>query len=174
VWFGYKHHVLVDVKHEVPLAWHSTDPKVGGNERVPAPVEQARANLPAGRMATLAYDKAADAEKVHEFLHQAGIKPLIHNRALWQDDPERPLPGKAGRYPLHAMHDEAGTVYCHDRVSDPPVRQRPQCASRRRPARGTGGKRGHGGAQHPGYLSLTLTSQPAPGAACAPAPLIWG
>jgi hypothetical protein len=81
------------------------------NERVPALVEQARASLPAGRMATLAYDKAADDEKVYEFLHQAGIKPLIHNRALWQDDPERLLPGKAGRYPLHAMHDEAGTVY---------------------------------------------------------------
>src|SRR5262249_36963745 len=26
------------------------------------------------------------------------------------------------RYPLHVVHDEAGTVYCYDRVSDPPVR----------------------------------------------------
>lgn len=121
-WFGYKHHMLVDVKHEVPLAWHITDPKAGDNERVPALVEQAQANLPAGRIATLAYDKAADDEKVHDFLHEAGIKPLIHNRALWQEDPERPLPGKAGRYPLHVVHDEAGTVYCYDRVSDPPVR----------------------------------------------------
>jgi Transposase DDE domain len=122
-WYGYKHHMLVDVKHEVPLAWHITDAKAGDNERVAALVEQAQANLPPGRIATLAYDKAADDEKVHDFLHGAGIKPLIHNRALWpKEDSERPLPGKAGRYPLHVVHDEAGTVYCYDRVSDPPVR----------------------------------------------------
>jgi hypothetical protein len=79
--------------------------------------------LPPGRIATLAYDKAADDEKVHDFLHGAGIKPLIPNRSLWpEDDRERPLPGQAGRYPLHVVHDEAGTVYCYDRVSDPPVR----------------------------------------------------
>jgi hypothetical protein len=122
-WFGYKQHMLVDVKHEVPLAWHITDPKAGDNERVPALVGQAQANLPPGRIATLAYDKAADDGDVHDFLHGARIKPLIHNRSLWdKEDPERPLPGKAGRYPLHVVHDEAGTVYCYDRVSDPPVR----------------------------------------------------
>jgi Transposase DDE domain len=122
-WFGYKHHMLVDVKHEVPLAWHITDPKAGDNERIPALVGQAQANLPPGRIATLAYDKAADDGDVHEFLHGAGIKPLIQNRSLWdKEDPERPLPGQAGRYPLHVVHDEAGTVYCYDRVSDPPVR----------------------------------------------------
>jgi Transposase DDE domain len=122
-WHGYKHHMLVDVKHEVPLAWHITEPKAGDNERIAALVEQAQANLPPGRIATLAYDKAADDEKVHDFLHGAGIKPLIHNRSLWpEDDRERPLPGKAGRYPLHVVHDQAGTVYCYDRVSDPAVR----------------------------------------------------
>jgi hypothetical protein len=61
-------------------------------------------------MKTLAYDKAADDQKVHEVLHRAGMKPLIQNRALWKEEPERPLPG--GRYPLHRVHDEAGTVNC--------------------------------------------------------------
>ena len=121
-WFGYKHHLLVDVKHEVPLAYRVTDTKAGDNELVEALVEQAKANLPAQRIETLAYDKAADDEKVHAYLHQQGIKPLIRNRALWQDEPERQLPGPPGRYPLHVLHDEAGTVYCYDRVSDPPVR----------------------------------------------------
>ena len=51
-------------------------------------VQEAGANLPKGRMRTLAYDKAADDGKVH------------------------------------AMLDEAGTVYCYDKVSDPPVRRR--------------------------------------------------
>jgi hypothetical protein len=121
-WFGYKLHLLVDVKHEVALAYHVTDTKAGDNERVPALVAQATANLPAGRIETLAYDKAADDEQVHECLHGHGIKPLIRNRALWQGEPERPLPG--GRFPLHLVHDEAGTVFCYDTVSDPPVKHK--------------------------------------------------
>jgi Transposase DDE domain len=121
-WNGYKHHLLVDVRHEVPLAYSITDPKVGDNEQIESLLEQASANLPAGRIETLAYDKAGDDEKVHQTLHERGIKPLIHNRALWQGEPERPLPGKKGRYPLHVLHDEAGTVLCYDRVSNPPVR----------------------------------------------------
>jgi hypothetical protein len=121
-WFGYKLHLLVDVKHETVLAYHVTDTKAGDNERVPALVEQAQANLPAGRIETLAYDKAADDEKVHECLHSHGIKPLIQNRALWKEEPERPLPG--GRFPLQLVHDEAGTVFCYDTVSDPPVKHK--------------------------------------------------
>jgi hypothetical protein len=101
-WFGYKLHLLVDVKHEVALAYHVTDTKAGDNERVEALVTQAVANLPAGRIETLAYDKAADDSKVHECLHEQGIKPLIQNRALWKEEPERPLPG--GRYPLQLVH----------------------------------------------------------------------
>ena len=66
-------------------------------------VGQAQANLPPGRVRTLAYDKAADDEKVHEALHRAGIKPLIQNRSLWRDESERPLPG--GRLPLRLVHD---------------------------------------------------------------------
>ena len=121
-WFGYKLHLLVDVKHEVSLAYRVTAASAADNQEVGALVAQARANLPAERIKTLAYDKAADDEKVHELLHAAGIKPLIHNRALWQQEPERPLPG--GRYPLQLVHDEAGTVFCYDTVSDPPIRRK--------------------------------------------------
>ncbi len=121
-WFGYKLHLLVDVKHEVAVAYHVTDTKAGDNEWVGALVEQAEANLPPALVETLAYDKAADDEAVHEVLHAHGIKPLIQNRALWKEEPERPLPG--GRYPLHLVHDESGNVFCYDTVSDPPVRHR--------------------------------------------------
>ncbi len=121
-WFGYKLHLLVDVRHEVALAFDITDTKAGDNERVPALLAQATANLPDGRIETLAYDKAADDEKVHECLHGHGIKPLIQNRALWQGEPERPLPGR--RFPLQLVHDEAGAVFCYDTVSDPPVKHK--------------------------------------------------
>jgi hypothetical protein len=121
-WFGYKLHLLVDVTHEVSLAYAVSDTTAGDNEMVPALLHQAQANLPAGRMQTLAYDKAADDEKVHEALHAARVKPLIQNRSLWKEELERPLPGD--RYPLHLVHDEAGTVYCYDTVSETPVRHR--------------------------------------------------
>ncbi len=121
-WFGYKHHLLVGVEHEVPLAWHVTDTKAGDNERVPALLEQAQANLPAGRIQALAYDRAADDEKAHDLLHGEGIKPLTQGRKMWKEELERPSPDKGGkRYPLNVLHDEAGTAYCYDTVSKPPV-----------------------------------------------------
>ncbi len=59
---------------------------------------------------------------MHEALHAARVKPLIQNRSLWKEELERPLSGD--RYPLHLVHDEAGTVYGYDTVSATPVRHR--------------------------------------------------
>lgn len=121
-WFGYKFHLLVDVKHEVALAYQVTSTQVGDNEMLPALVEAAKGNLPAGRIKTLAYDKACDDGKVHTLLHHEGIAPLIQNRAMWKDQTEMMLPGHDGN--SNIVYDEAGTVYCYDKVSDPPVRHR--------------------------------------------------
>jgi hypothetical protein len=121
-WFGYKLHLLVDVRHELALAYRITEPAVGDNEMIGTLLEQARANLPAGRIESLASDKAADDESVHRLLHAAGIRPLIENRALWKSEPERMLPGHTGRSNL--VYDESGTVYCYDKVSIPVVRHR--------------------------------------------------
>ena len=71
-WFGFKLHLLVDVKHEVSLAYK--------------------------------------------------IKPVIQNRSLWKDEHERMLPGHDGT--SNIVYDEAGTVYCYDRVSQPMVRHK--------------------------------------------------
>jgi hypothetical protein len=120
-WFGYKLHLLVDVRHEVVLAYHITDTKAGDNECIETLVEQAQANLPEDRIETLAYDKAADDAKVHETLHERDIKPLIQNRSCWKDGERERVIG--GRVPLHVVHDEAGTVYCYDTVSKEPVRR---------------------------------------------------
>jgi Transposase DDE domain len=119
-WFGYKFHLLVDVKHEVTLAYHISSTKMGDNEVLPDLLQQAQANLPTGRIKTLAYDKAADDEAIHELLHDAGIQPLIQNRALWKTESERLLPGHDGS--SNIVYDEAGTLYCYDKVSDPPIR----------------------------------------------------
>lgn len=120
-WFGYKLHLLVDAKHEVALSYEITDTKAGDGETLPALLKQAQANLPPERIQTLAYDKAADSQEVHEVLSDAAIKPIIQNRKLWKEEPERMLPGHDGN--SNIVYDEAGTIYCYDRESQPMVRR---------------------------------------------------
>lgn len=121
-WFGFKLHLIVDVKHEVVLAYEITDTKAGDGETLPMILGQAQANLPDDRIETLAYDKAADTDAVHKVLSDEGIKPLIQMRSLWQSEPERMLPGHDGTSNVVYMED--GTIYCYDKVSDPPVRHK--------------------------------------------------
>lgn len=119
-WFGYKLHLLVDAKHEVALAYEITDTKAGDGEMLPTLLREAQANLPPKRIRTVAYDKAADTNDVHAVLSAEQIKPVIQNRSLWKEEHERMLPGHNGN--SNVVYDEAGTVYCYDRVSDPMVR----------------------------------------------------
>ena len=70
-WFGYKLHLLVDVKHEVALAYEITSAKAGDGETLPTILREAQANLPENRLKTLAYDKAADTNDVHAVLNLA-------------------------------------------------------------------------------------------------------
>jgi hypothetical protein len=121
-WFGFKLHLLVDVKHEVSLAYEITDTKAGDGETLPTVLAQGQANLPPGRIKSLAFDKAADSEEVHRLLSRERIKPVIQNRALWKEDHERMLPGHDGN--SNVVYDEAGTLYCYDRISQPMVRHR--------------------------------------------------
>jgi hypothetical protein len=121
-WFGYKLHLIVDVKHEVALGYKVTASGVGDGQTLPEVLAQAQGNLPERRMQTLAYDKAADAYEVHAALERAGVKPVIQTRKLWKEEQERMLAGHDGT--SNVVYDEAGTIYCYDRVSDPPVRRR--------------------------------------------------
>ena len=73
-------------------------------------------------MRTLAFDKAADDQKTHERLHDQGIKPVIQVRALWKEEPERMLEHHDGN--SNVVYDEAGTIYCYDKVSAVPVKHK--------------------------------------------------
>jgi hypothetical protein len=121
-WFGYKLHLLVDVNHEVALAYHVTAAHAGDGETLPTLVRAAQENLPADRMRTLAYDKAADSNDVHALLDAAGIHPVIQMRHLWKDEQERLVPGQEANPNL--VYDEAGTVYCYDMQSSPAIRHK--------------------------------------------------
>ncbi len=121
-WFGFKLHLIVDVKHEVVLSYEISDTKAGDGETLPTILKQAQANLPADRIKTLAYDKAADSEDVHKLLSDEEITPLIQMRSLWKSEPERMLPGHDGK--SNVVYTEDGSIYCYDKVSEPPVRHK--------------------------------------------------
>jgi hypothetical protein len=141
-WFGYKVHVLVDAGHEVTLGYQTSSANRGDNELLPALVEQARKNVgddleadpPVSRIETLAYDKAADSDGVHELLDRCDIHALVQMRSLWKGEAERMLPGHDGT--SNVVYDEAGTIYCYDKVSDPPIR-RQMAYIGHEPSRGT-------------------------------------
>lgn len=121
-WFGYKLHLIVDVKHEVALAWEITTATASDAPTLPKTLAQARANLPENRVKTLAFDKAADDRSTHKLLNRSGIKPLIEMRSLWKEEPLRLLPGHDGN--SNIVYDEQGTIHCYDRTSDPIVLHR--------------------------------------------------
>lgn len=119
-WFGYKLHLVVDVKHEVPLAYAVTAPSAGDGATLPATLDAARAALPPGRIQTLAFDKAADTVDVHQALYARGIKPVIQMRELWHTELQRPVPGEQS-WPVKLTYDECGTVHCWDDSQTPAV-----------------------------------------------------
>ena len=119
-WFGYKLHLLVDAKHEVALAYRVTTANAADCKSLSDLVQEGQANLPVGRMETLAYDKAADDNESHRLLNKAKIRPVIQNRHLWKDQSEQMLPGHDGT--SNIVYDEAGTLHCYDRTSLPIVR----------------------------------------------------
>lgn len=118
-WFGYKLHLIVDVKHEVALAWEITTATASDAQTLPKTLEQAQANLPDHRIETLAFDKAADDNQTHKLLNKSNIKPVIEVRSLWKEEPLRLLPGHDGN--SNIVYDEKGTLFCYDRTSDPIV-----------------------------------------------------
>ena len=100
------------------LAYHVTPASQADNLHVGELVQQARGSLPEERIESLAYDKACDDTAVHEALAGHGIRPIIQQRSMWEDKESRVLEG-AGIG--NVVYDEAGTVYCYDTLSEPPV-----------------------------------------------------
>jgi len=94
-WFGYKFHLIVDVKHEVVIAYDVTTANQAEHTVMNDLVEQAVKNLHNNkqfgkqgkvinkRIKTLSYDKAADSADIHEFLNNHSIKPVIEVRNMW-------------------------------------------------------------------------------------------
>ena len=112
----------MDVKHELILAWRMTSTKTSDNEMIRLLVKQAKGNLPEGRIQTLAYDKAADDGDIHDLLRDEDIKPVIQIRSCWKHQTEQLVPGQETRGNI--VYDEAGTVSCVDKTSQPVVNRK--------------------------------------------------
>ena len=130
-WFGYKFHLIVDVKHEVVIAYDVTTANQAESTVTNDLVEQAVKNLHSGkqgkvinkRIKTLSYDKAADSADIHKFLNAQRIKPVIEVRNMWDDsETERMFKSDDGN--SNIVYDEVGTVYCYDKLSEPAVRHK--------------------------------------------------
>ena len=111
-WFGYKLHLVVDSRHELPLAFTVTKASASDAGQALPLVEQLETRQPvvAARAEELAADKGYDSGKLNETLYEDhGIKPVIDTRALWKEEKTKPVQTER---PDSFVHDERGRVFC--------------------------------------------------------------
>jgi len=111
-WFGYKIHLLVDTKYEIPIGCRVTRASESDTKQLlPMVKEVKEKHLQIYRdMDTAATDKGYDSEENCRRLYdEHGIKPVIDIRRMWRDKETKLLdPGRAD----NIVYDEVGTVYC--------------------------------------------------------------
>lgn len=93
-WFGYKLHLLIDARYEMPLAWDVTEATRADSPALMPLVEHLKEQHPLmhERAETLAADKGYDdgGDKA-DLYDNHGIVPLIPPRDLWGQTRMRPL-----------------------------------------------------------------------------------
>jgi hypothetical protein len=111
-WFGYKIHLLVDTKYEMPIGCRVTRASESDTKQLlPMVKEVKEKHLQIYKdMDTAATDKGYDSEENCRRLYdEHGIKPVIDIRRMWRDKETKLLdPG----HPDNIVYDEVGTIYC--------------------------------------------------------------
>lgn len=111
-WFGYKIHLLVDTKYEMPIGYEVTRASESDTKHLLPLVEDLEEKHPQihGDVDTAATDKGYDSEENCRRLYdEHGIKPVIDIRRMWRDKETKLLdPG----YADNIVYDEVGAVYC--------------------------------------------------------------
>ena len=111
-WFGYKIHLLVDTKYEIPIGCRVTRASESDTKQLlPMVKEVKEKHLQIYKdMDTAATDKGYDSEENCRRLYdEHGIKPVIDIRRMWRDKETKLLdPGRTD----NIVYDEGGTVYC--------------------------------------------------------------
>lgn len=112
IWFGYRLHLLVDAKYELPLAYKTTKASKSESKvmkKVISKYSKKHKNLIAQCDYAL-FDKGYDDKKLIKTLWENyNIKPIIDIRNMWKDkDKTRLLPNSK-----NIVYDFKGSVYCH-------------------------------------------------------------
>jgi hypothetical protein len=113
-WFGYKLHLLVDSRYELPLAFELTKASCADAPELLPLIEQHEEQHPeiAARADELSADKGYDSGENNQKLYdEHSIKPVIDIRKMWRDDPNKPRVLHGERYDVFC-YDETGRVYC--------------------------------------------------------------
>lgn len=112
-WFGYKLHLLVDSRYELPLAWKLTRAS-GSDTAALIPLVEDLRKRQRDRIEVakdLSADRGYDSAKNNAWLwDEQGIKPLIDTRLMWKEE-ETKLVDEARAD--NVVYDEKGQVYCH-------------------------------------------------------------
>jgi hypothetical protein len=110
--FGFKVHLIVDTKYELPIAFSITD--AAGSDIIYGKelLKQLAKDRPGviEKCLLLAADKGYDDTPLIQYLKEKGIKSLIDKRNQWRVEAEKMLPGYEGRY-----YNERGEVYCYSK-----------------------------------------------------------
>jgi hypothetical protein len=108
--FGFKFHVLVDSKYELPVAFITTPANgsdiVCGKELLETLAEE-RPHI-FDRCVYFTADKAYDDTDLILWLKDKFVKAVIDKRSLWRTEEEKMIEGDPRRY-----YDEDGNVYCY-------------------------------------------------------------
>lgn len=111
-WFGYKIHLLVDTKYDMPIGYRVTRASVSDSPQLLPLVEDLREKHPQIHEGIdhLSGDKGYDSEdNCRKLYDEHGIKPVIDIRRMWRDKETRLLDSECSD---NIVYDEVGTVYC--------------------------------------------------------------
>jgi len=88
-WFGYQLHLIVDSRHELPVAYEVEPANASEATRVAPMVDELARRHPevVERCGVLTADRGLDSGPVNEHLFdEYSIKPVIDTRSLWRDE----------------------------------------------------------------------------------------
>jgi len=111
-WFGYKIHLLVDTKYEMPIGYAVTRASASDTKHLLPLVEEVKKkHLEIYRgIDKAAADKGYDSEENCRRLYdEHEIKPVIDIRRMWRDKETKLLDSECAD---NIVYDEVGTVYC--------------------------------------------------------------
>lgn len=116
-WFGYKLHLIVDSKHELPVAYKVTKASISDTTQLLPMVEAMNQKHPeiVERCQDASGDKGYDSTpNLVELKDNYGINPIIDKRDMWNEeryDPIKTRPVFCDRAD-NIVYDQAGVVFC--------------------------------------------------------------